>query len=59
MKNDTNFHNCPVCRVLTQAQNQRQDISLVELKISFKNSRDEEDDEDGDDLEWVNDTPEE
>ncbi len=56
MKNDTNSHSCPVCRVLDQAQNQRQDISLVELKISFQNSRDE--DEDGDDLEWVNDTPE-
>lgn len=52
MKNTTNSHNCPLCSVLEQAQDQRQDISLVELKISFQNGRDE-----GDEMEWVNDTP--
>ncbi|MGB4965972.1 MAG: hypothetical protein WBO77_02605 [Microgenomates group bacterium] len=54
MKNDAMLHDCPVCRVLNQAENNRQDISLVELKISFKSSRDDLDD----DMDWVNDTPE-
>ncbi len=55
MKNNLYEHGCPVCRVLEQAQNNNQDISLVELKISFKSSRENLDDA----LDWENDTMEE
>lgn len=55
MKNDARAHDCPVCRALDQAQENGQDISLVELKVAFKSSRDDLDDE----MDWVNDTPEE
>lgn len=53
MKNDIISHECPVCRALNQVQQNQQDISLIELKILFKSSQN-----DLDDMDWVNDTPE-
>lgn len=55
MKNNSYEHDCLVCRALNQAQKNNQDVSLVELKISFKSSRENFDDN----LDWENDTMEE
>ncbi len=48
-----NSHECPVCKVLNQAQKNNQDVSLVELKFAFKSSDCDCDDS----IDWVNDTP--
>lgn len=53
MKNDINSHECPVCRVLEQAQVKNQDVSLVELKIAFKSTGCECNDR----MDWMNDIP--
>lgn len=55
MKSNSYEHDCPVCRALDQAQNNNQDISLVELKISFKSSHENLDDA----MEWKNNSMEE